>query len=211
LTRSRVASGLLAAVLTVSLTACGGKDDAGGLPSLTTQPSSTDSTTPSGTPSSPAPSAEPTQTVTKYGQLTLVFNQPATVDAKARPALRTYRVFQQTFRGMLGTDTNNPLLTSVAGPNVVKYVQKVLQNQLKDGDRLGGTLTVTAKVGQVGQASVLIGGCFDQSKSYGIRSNGSHYVADVVKKQPRLQVGAIASSTSGGWRITDYRLESNPC
>jgi hypothetical protein len=35
----------------------------------------------------------------------------------------------------------------------VAYVQKVLKNQTKDGDRLGGTLTVRAKVNQVGQAS----------------------------------------------------------
>jgi hypothetical protein len=143
--------------------------------------------------------------------LTLVFNQPATVDAKARPALKTYRVFQQTFRGMLGTDRDDPLLASVAGPSVVQYVQKVLQNQRKDGDRLGGTLTVTAKVQQVGQAAVLIGGCFDQSKSVVIRPNGSRYQSDVIKKQPRLEIGAIASMSAGGWRITDYRLEKNPC
>jgi hypothetical protein len=206
------AAALLAVGLVAGAASCGGKDDnAGGLPTLTPRPSSTDSVSPTSTPSSPKPTAEPAQTITKYGQLTLVFNQPATVDAKARPALKTYRVFQQTFRGMLGTDRDDPLLTAVAGPSAVQYVQKVLQNQRKDGDRLGGTLTVTAKIQQVGQAAILIGGCFDQSKSYGIRPNGSHYVADVVKKQPRLQVSSIASSASGGWRITDYRLESNPC
>jgi hypothetical protein len=210
---SRVWPLLLASVLASSLVACGGDDDkSGDLPSLTPQPSSTGmpSTTPSSSPK-PTPTAEPTQFVTKYGQLTLVFNQPQAVDAKARPALRTYRAFQQTFRGMLGTDRDDPLLSTFAGPTVISYVQRVLQNQRKDGDRLGGTLTVTAKVEQVGQASILIGGCFDQSKSFGIRPNGSHYVADVVKKQPRLQVGAIATTTSGSWRITDYRLEKNPC
>jgi hypothetical protein len=209
ITRSRVWPVLLSAALLCSLAACGGKDDkAAGLPTLTPEPSTPSTSAP---PSTPTPTADPTQVVTKYGQLTLVFNQPANVDSKARPALKAYRVFQQTFRGILGTDTFDPTISSVAGPTVVAYVQKVLKNQTKDGDRLGGTLTVTAKVEQVGQASVLIGGCFDQSKSVVIRPNGSRYQSDVIKQQPRLEVGAIASQSAGGWRITDYRLEKNPC
>lgn len=210
MTRSRLWPLLLATALACSLTACGGKDDkSSDLPTLPSESTSSSSTPPT-TPSTPKPTAEPTQVVTKYRDLTLVFNQPATVDAKARPALKAYRAFQQAFRSTLGTDTFDPTLNAIAGPTVVAYVQKVLKNQTKDGDRLGGTLTVTATVEQVGQASVLIGGCFDQSKSYGIHPDGSHFVDDVVKKKPRLEVGSIASS-SGGWRITDYRLESNPC
>jgi hypothetical protein len=196
--------------LLLTLAACGGTDDkSSDLP--TTPPSS--SNTPSTPPSSPTPTptAEPTQAITKYGQLTLVFNQPATVDAKARPALKTYRVFQQTFRKMLGTSTDDPLLKNVAGPNTVAYAQGVLQNQVKDGDKLGGTLTITAKIEQVGRVSVLLGGCFDQSKSYGIRPNGTHYGNDVVKKNPRLGVTAIALNSGGAWRITEYRLDGPPC
>jgi len=149
--------------------------------------------------------------ITKYGQLTLVHNQPATVDAKARPAMKAYRVFQQIFRGILGTSTDDPLLKTVAGPSAVTYVQGVLQNQVKDGDKLGGTLTVTAKVQQAGKSIVLLGGCFDQSKSYGIRPNGTHYVDPVIKEEPRPGVAAVASVTAGGWRITDYQLNGDPC
>lgn len=203
---------LLGSLLVFSLVACGGSDDSSSEPlSSTPQPSGTGSSRPPSASSSPTPSTEPTRTTAKYGQLTLVLDQPPVVDAKARPALKTYRTFQQVFRGMLGTDRDDPSLTSVAGPSVVSYVQRVLQNQRKDGDRLGGTLTVTATVGQVGQAMVLIGGCFDQSKSFGIRPNGSHYVSEVVKKEPRLQVNAVASFTGGGWRITEYELKSSPC
>jgi hypothetical protein len=92
----------------------------------------------------PTPTADPTQAITKYGQLTLVFNQPASVDPRARSAMRAYRVFQQTFRKILGTSIDAPSLKAVAGPNAVAYVQGVLQNRVKDGDKLGGTLTVTA-------------------------------------------------------------------
>jgi len=212
--RSRVRLLLVVSALVCSLAACGGKDDAGDdLPTLTPGSSTSAPSTPAAStpPPSATPSAEPTRSVTKYGELTLVFNQPAKIDTKAKSAMTSYRVFQQTFREMLGTDRNNPVITTVAGPTVVTYVKKVLQNQVKDGDRLGGTLTVTATVEEVGQASVLIGGCFDQSKTYGIRPDGKHYTPAVVKQQPRLEVGAIASPSSGGWRITDYRLENNPC
>jgi hypothetical protein len=134
------------------------------------------------------------------------------VDARARPALRAYRVFQQTFRKILATSTDDPSLKTIAGPNAVAYVQGVLQNQVKDGDKLGGTLTVTAKVEQVGQVSVLLGGCFDQSKSYGIRPNGTHYVAPVIKEDPRLPFAAIATrGATAGWQITEYRLTDGSC
>ncbi|WP_405055911.1 hypothetical protein OG474_24585 [Kribbella sp. NBC_01505] len=202
---------LLSTALVCSLAACGGKDDkSSDLPTLTPEPT-TSSSTPSTTPSAPTPTAEPTQVVTKYRDLTLVFNQPAKVDANARQALKAYKLFQQAFRSTLGTDTLDPTLDTVAGPTVVAYVKDVLKNQTKDGDRLGGTLTVTAAVERAGAGAVLIGGCFDQSKSYGIHSNGTHFGNDVVKKKPRLAIAAIASSSGGGWRITDYRLESTPC
>jgi hypothetical protein len=207
---SRVWTLLAASALACSLAACGGKDDSADLPTMTPQP--TTSTPPPATPTpKPTPTAEPTQTVTKYGELTLVFNQPAVVDAKARQAVKTYRVFQQIFRGILGTSTNDPLLKGVAGPTVVQYVQGVLQNQVKDGDKLGGTLTITAKVEQVGKSLVLLGGCFDQSKTYGIRPNGKHYVSDAVKEEPRIPVSAIASPVGGGWQITAYELADGSC
>jgi hypothetical protein len=214
MTRSRLCLLLVTSALLLTVAACGGNDDkSSDLPTTPPSSSSTPSTAPSSIvpTSTPSPTVEPTQTITKYGQLTLVFNQPATVDAKARPAMKAYRVFQQIFRGMLGTSTDDPLLKTVAGPSAVTYVQGVLQNQVKDGDKLGGTLTVTAKVEQVGQAIVLLGGCFDQSKSYGIRPNGTHYVAEVVKKKPTLHVTAIASPGAAGWQITDYRLKSGAC
>lgn len=203
---------LLTSVLLLPLAACGGSNDQSTQPqSSTPPPTAASSSTPPSTPASPTPSAEPTRSVTKYGQLTLVFNQPAKVDAKAQPALKAYRLFQQTFRRMLGTDRDDPVLNGVAGPTVVKYVQGVLQNQRKDGDKLGGTLIVTATIKQAGQSAVLIGGCFDQSTTYGIRPNGSHYQSDVTKTQPKLQIAALATPFTGGWRITDYKLESSAC
>ena len=211
---SRVRTLLVVSVLTCALAACGGKDDtADDLPTLTPQPSTPATSTPPVSPTpKPTPTAEPTQTITKYGKLTLVFNQPASVDAKARQAVKTYRVFQQIFRGMLGTSTDDPLLKTVAGPSAVTYVQGVLQNQVKDGDKLGGTLTITTKVQGVGDALVVLGGCFDQSKSYVIRPNGTTYVPEVVKKRPELQVTATASAGAGaGWKITEYTLGSGPC
>lgn len=213
MTRSRLWPMLVTPMLLLSLAACGGNDDkSSDLPTSVPSSSNTPSTPPPSTVPTPTPSSEPTQTITKYGELTLVFNQPATVDAKARPAMKTYRVFQQIFRGMLGTSTDDPLLKSVAGPSAVKYAQGVLQNQVKDGDKLGGTLTITAKVEQVSGAIVLLGGCFDQSKSYGIRPDGTHYVAPVVKKKPRLPVTAVASAGGvTGWQITEYSLKSGSC
>jgi hypothetical protein len=209
MTRSRVWPVLISAALACSLAACGGKDDkAGDLPTLTPEPSTPTTSTPAST---PTPTADPTQVVTKYGQLTLVFNQPAKVDAKARTALKVYQTFQQAFRQTLATDTFDPTLKAVAGPTVLAYVQKVLKNQTKDGDRSGGTVTITAKVERTADAIILIGGCFDQSKSYGIHPNGSHFVGEAVKKQPRLRIGAIASRFGGGWQVTDYRLESGSC
>lgn len=209
ISRSRVWPALLSAALVCSLAACGGKDDkAADLPTLTPEPSTPSTSAP---PSTPTPTADPTQVVTKYGQLTLVFNQPANVDTKARPALKVYQSFQQAFRKTLATDTFDPTLNAVAGPTVLAYVQKVLKNQTKDGDRSGGTVTVTAKVERIAGAIVLIGGCFDQSKSYGIHPNGSHFVGEAVKTQPRLRTSAIASRFNGGWQVTDYRLESGSC
>jgi hypothetical protein len=209
---SRVRTLLVVSVLTCALAACGGKDDsADDLPTLTPQPSTPASSTPPPATPTPKPTAEPTQAITKYGQLTLVFNQPATVDAKARQAVKTYRVFQQIFRGMLGTSTDDPQLKAVAAPNVVKYVQGVLQNQVKDGDKLGGTLTITTKIQQVEKSVVLLGGCFDQSKSYGIHPGGAHYIDPVIKEQPKLNVVALAAPLGGGWQITEYRLEAGPC
>ncbi|MBB6566925.1 hypothetical protein HPO96_30805 [Kribbella sandramycini] len=202
---------VLAAALACSLAACGGTDaSSGDLPTLTPEPIT--STSPTSTPSTtPTPTADPTQVVTKYKDLTLVFNQPANVAVETRPALKAYKLFQQAFRRTLGTNTFDPSLKTIAAPAVLDYVQKVLKNQTKDGDRLGGTLTVTATVEEAKTGIVLIGGCFDQSKSYGIHSDGTRFGNDLVKRKPRLGIQAITIRSAAGWRVSEYKLQSTPC
>lgn len=211
MTRSRVASALMAAFLTASLTACGGNDEAGGLPTLSGSTSSPASSTPSSSAPSPTPTAVPTQTVGKYRDFTLVLRRPATVDPKTEPAIMQFQKVHQVFATMAGGSAAPAELPKIANPLVVKYLNDILATDRKAKQRSGGTLTVSVTKATASAKLAVVDGCFNQSKVVTIRTNGSRFVDPSIGRNPTFPVRVTLSADTGIWKISEYVLRDGKC
>ena len=211
MTRSGLASVLLAAVLTASLAACGDKKDPGGLPSLGDTTSTTPSSTP--TPSTPSatPTAVPTATTAKYRDLTLVLKRPATVDPKSEPGVRQFLAFHQLLAAIFAGGPTTPELAKTANPSVVKIVDGLAKPLRQAKERSGGQLTVRITTTRVSGSVAVIDGCFDQTKLVTIRPNGTRYVDATTKRNPTMVVRSTLSKSTGLWRVTEYVLKEGNC
>jgi hypothetical protein len=213
-----IAAAVLAVGLVAGAASCGGKDDnAGGLPSLTPQPSGpSSSATPSSTatPSATkAPSSGPTKTTDKFGGLTVVVDQTIKPSPASAAALKAYVAFQRGFASMLATRKLGPELQSVAADEALKFLQGQLKLLQTGKERVGGNLTIEAdKLGGASKDLVVVGGCWDQSKLWSQKDSGQRYYDEQVKKQPRLRITTdIVKSAGVGWRVGSFRFEESAC
>jgi hypothetical protein len=211
LTRSRVASGLLAAVLAVSPAACGGKGDAGGLPTLGGSTSSPAPSTPTSSAPSSTPTAVPTQTVGRYRDLTLVLLRPATVDPKAERGVAKILEFHQLLAGIFAGGPTPPAMSQTADANVGKIVDGLAGPLRQAKERSGGQLTVRITRTRASGSLTVVDGCFDQTELVTIRPNGTRYVDPTVQRNPTMVVRSTLSDSTGVWRVTEYVLKEGKC
>jgi hypothetical protein len=210
MTRSRVLPLLVIPTLLLTLAACGGNDDkSSDLPTLPPSSSNTPSTPPSS--ATPTPTAEPTQAITKYGDLTLELTRPATVDAKAEIGVARFWEVHQAFATMLSGGKTPASLSSIATGDVVKSLDAAVASQRQAKEHSGGSLTVRAMVAMADRNVAVVDGCFDQTKLVTIRSNGTRYVDPTVKQGPVKHVRVTLSSTAGKWLVSEYSLKGSSC
>jgi hypothetical protein len=195
----------------VSLTACGGKDDAGGLPTLGGSTSSPAPSTPTSSTPSPTPMAVPTQTVGKYRDLTLVVLRLATMDPKAEPGVAKFLEFNQLLGGIFAGGPTPPAMSQLADSNVSKIVDGLAKPLRQAKERSGGQLTVRITKTRTSGPLTVIDGCFDQTKLVTIRPNGTRYVDPTVKRNPTMVVRSTLSSSAGIRRVTEYVLKEGKC
>ncbi|HEY0472045.1 MAG TPA: hypothetical protein VGD34_10265 [Kribbella sp.] len=212
----RLGAAFTAAALTVSVVACSGSDNTGGLPSIgqsqSSEPSS--SGTPSTTPTATKPPAGgPTRTTDRFGGLTVVVDQTIKPTPESETALKVYVAFQRGFASMLATRKLGPELQSAAAGQALTFVQDQLRQLQTAKERVGGSLSIeTDKAGGASKDLVVIGGCWDQSKLWSQKDSGQRYYDQKVKKQPRLRITTdIVKSAGVGWRVGSFRFEESAC
>jgi hypothetical protein len=209
MTRSRVWPVLVSAALACSLAACGGKDDkASDLPTLTPDPTTATSTPPS-TPATPT--AVPTQTVGKYGDLTLDLRRPATGQTKAEPAVALFLSLHQSFATMASGGAAPAELSQIATSGVIKTLNTLLAAQRKAKEHAGGALTVRVTAAEASTSVAVVDGCFDQRKLVMIRSNGTRYVDPTVKRSPTLVARVTVSGSAGHRLVSGFSLKEKAC
>jgi hypothetical protein len=212
MTRSRLWPLLVGTTLLLTLAACGGKDDnSADLP--TTTPSSSDlpSTPTVSTPPSSGPSSQPTQSSTKYGNLTLELGRPAKVDALAEVAVARFWAVHQAFAAMIAGGKTPASLSSIATPDAIGTLDYLLASQRKAKEKSGGMLSVRVTEAQATKNVAVVDGCFDQKKLVTIRPDGSRYVDPTVKQGPVKHVRITATAIGGKWLVNEYSLKGTTC
>jgi hypothetical protein len=200
-------SSIGAVVLAATLVACGTGSDAVA-PTASGDPSAGRS---SPTPTSVVPTAAPTSSVTKYGDLTLVLDRPAKVDAKAEVGVARFWELHQAFAGMVSGGKTPASLSSIATSDVVGTLDYLLATQRKAKERGGGILSVRVTAAMASKNIAVVDGCFDQRKLVTIRPDGSRYVDPTVKEGPIKHVRVTASATAGRWLVSEYSLKGSTC
>jgi hypothetical protein len=206
----RLGAALTAATLTVSLAACGGKDDTGGLPSVSTTPSETPTSAPATT-TAPTPTAPPTRSTQRYGTLTLVLDHTPKPPANSELVLQAYDEYERSAHKTFATNVEDPALGKRAATSALAFVRSVLQDQKTKKVHTGGPITVTVKVASSNEAVAVLDSCYDQSKSVLVRADGTTYVGPGTKKYPRLKVAVILGNVGGLWKVTEYNLKETKC
>jgi hypothetical protein len=206
----RLGAALTAATLTVSLAACGGNDDSGGLPTVSTAPSDTPASA-SATTAAPTPTAPPTSSTQKFGTLTLVLDHTPKPPANSELVLQAYDEFERSAHKTYATNVEDPALARRAGVAALQDARKVLQDQKAKKVRTGGSITVTVKVDRTNAAVAGLSSCYDQSKAVLVRADGTTYVGPGAKQYPRLKVTVILANVGGLWKVTEYNLRRDIC
>jgi hypothetical protein len=203
---------LLLAPLVVLPAACGGGDDTGGLPTVSSTPTESSSSTPASTPTpTVAPTTVPATGTQKYGALTLVINHKPTPPANAALALRAYDEFEQSSHKSLATNVEDAGVAKRSAGTALKDIRSVLQDQKAKKVRTGGLVTLTTRVVRVSGAVAALDTCYDQSKSVLVRADGSTYVGPGTKKNPELKASVILVNVAALWKVSEYNLKAGPC
>jgi len=157
------------------------------------------------------PTAAATRSTQKLGALTLVLDHSAQPPATAVAALQGYDEFERSVNNLMATNVEDANLAKRGAPAAIKQFRDVARDQKAKAEHAGGLITVATKVDRVNEAVALLTGCYDQSKSVLVRSNGTTYVGALTKQYPRMQLRVVVSNVASRWMVTEYDLKATKC
>lgn len=176
-------------------------DDGFEIPEPTVTPAPTPTPTPTEDPS-PEPGADGPMDRSDT-DLGIVFHDLPAVSGDARAALDVLTLFQVEFWRALSSGEIDPLMSTLAAPEVVSVVQAQLDGNASGGWTLLGPVSVTPSIDEATEHVAVGSVCLDYSEGLFVNDGITHTAAEVEMDEGLLADTELAKD-SGRWVVTGW-------